>query len=253
MTYSDNTNQERTIECEYCGHCYPESYMTTLDLPHESFDVCKEDCHNMQRREYSRLWAAAECLREQVLVYGRIVTDERIASMPHVVAAIESRASDTLLMNALISALRAVPLHMTQACAVDGSDVVLKIASESSAKTLRFASLTQAQWFCHLQFKPSPQRIFDAALVQPVNVDADIHLTIGEGHAVTLANLIPTLQSFDAVAHCGTANPDYIDHVRESFIEYLEALQTPQGREELRALRAKHAAPYSPVGHDVPF
>jgi hypothetical protein len=228
--------------------------MTTIDFDHESFDVCKEGCADMQRREYSRLLDAAECLVEQINTFGRIVTDDRIATMPHVVAAIEARASVDLLLGALIFALRSVPLHMSQACAVDGAGVVIKLASESNIRWVRFPSLTRAQWFCYLQFKPSPERIFDAAVVQPMNVDADIYLTIGDGFSVTLAELLPTLQPFDAVAYCGTSNPDQIAHVRASFMEYLEALQTPQGRAELKALRAKHAAPAPAVGYDsVPF
>lgn len=254
MTYPNNTNSERTIECEYCGHCYPQSYMTTVDFDHEIFDVCKEGCADMQRREYSRLLDAAECLVEQINTFGRVVTDDRIAAMPHVVAAIEARASVDLLLGALIFALRSVPLHMSQACAVDGADVVIKLASESNIRWVRFPSLTRAQWFCYLQFKPSPEGIFDAAVVQPMNISADIHLTVEDGYAVTLANLLPTLQPFDAVAYCGTANPDYIAYVEDCFRGYLERLQTPQGRAELRALRAKQSEPAPPVGYDgVPF
>ena len=133
------------------------------------------------------------------------------------------------------------------------STITIQIASEFNIRWLRFDSLSKAREFCALHFKPSPEHIFDVAVVQPLNVDADIYLSIFEGN-VSLDDLIPTLQSFNAVTYCGTANLDQIDHVRASFVEYLEALQTPQGREELRALRAKHDAPYCPVGHDsVPF
>jgi len=258
MTYSDNTNTERTIECEFCGHCYPQSYMTTEAFRYEVFDVCKGDCARYQRREYSRLLDAAECFVEQINAFGRIVTDERIATMPHVVAAIEARTARwncPVLTNALISALRSVPLHMSQACGVEGENVALRITSETKCRVMQFHSLTGAQWYCYLQFKQSPERIFDAAVVQPVNVDSDIYLTIADGFTVTLAELIPTLQPFDAVAYCGTANPDQIAHERDSFVGYLETLADPRKRAQLMrdravaALKAKAAK-----GHDeVPF
>jgi len=86
-------------------------------------------------------------------------------------------------------------------------------------------------------------------------VDSDIYLTIADGYEVTLAELIPTLQPFDAVAYCGTANPDQIAHERDSFVGYLETLADPRKRAQLMrdravaALKAKAAK-----GHDeVPF